>query len=281
MDRALLKERAKRNIGKRRGETIVVALILTMTLGGGAGFSFNFRFNNNDYNVDDNIFNANFDFSQLYGILSDAVSIALVISLAIFVIKSIVLSALGVGSYRYFLKLRCDEPTGIGEVIGNFKDGNYLNILVIMLLKQVFTFLWSLLFVIPGIIKGIEYSVIPFILSVRPDINRKEAFRLAKALTDGHKGELFVLSLSFIGWELLSALTCGILAIVYVNPYFYATQAEFYSELRKDAIQRGAIRPEELPDYESAGFSQNGFGGFRGGQYHHHFQCHIPDAYYN
>lgn len=270
MDNSILKERAKNNIGKKRGETIVVALIIAFVTGtlslptGSSNFSFNYNVNGepsipnpSDF---DTIFSG-FD-SRFQGFLLLGIAVAAIIALA----KTVFLSPLTVGGFRYLLKLRKDENTGIGEVIGNFKDGNYLNIVLIMFLQNLFTALWSLLCVIPGIIKRIEYSMIPFILSVRPDIDRKEAFRLSRALTHGHKLDLFLLDLSFIGWELLSVCTCGILGIVYVNPYIFATNAEAFAYLREDAIKRGAVSPEELPIYggDSPDFTDDPFGGFGG-----------------
>lgn len=270
MDTSVLKERAKNNIGKKRGETIVVALIIAFVTGtlslptGSSNFSFNYNINGepsipNPSDLD-TIFSG-FD-SLFQGVFLLVIAVAAIIALA----KTVFLSPLTVGGLRYFLKLRKDENTGIGEVIGNFKDGNYLNIVLIMFLQNLFTALWSLLCVIPGIIKGIEYSMIPFILSVRPDIDRKEAFRLSRALTHGHKLDLFLLDLSFIGWELLSVFTCGILSIVYVNPYIFATDAEAFAYLRENAIKRGAVSPEELPIYggDSPDFTDDPFGGIGG-----------------
>ncbi len=270
MDTSILKERAKNNIGKKRGETIVVALIIAFVTGtlslptGSSNFSFNYNINGepsipnpSDF---DTIFSGLDSLFQSFLLLGFAV--AAIIALA----KTVFLSPLTVGGFRYLLKLRKDENTGIGEVIGNFKDGNYLNIVLIMFLQNLYTALWSLLCVIPGIIKKLEYSMIPFILSVRPDIDRKEAFRLSRALTHGHKLDLFLLDLSFIGWEFLSVFTCGILAIVYVNPYIFATNSEAFAYLREDAIKRGAISPEELPIYggNSPDFTDDPFSGFGG-----------------
>lgn len=264
MDNSVLKERAKNNIAKKRGESIVVALIIAFAVGSAAVPGFNFSVNL-DSNAIENSFNYNSDFP--FGIFSAAVILMLAVGSAVIVAKTVFLSPLAVGGHRYFLKVRKDLNTGIGEVIGNFKDGNYLNVVLIMFLPLLFTMLWSMLCVIPGIVKAYEYSMIPYILAVRPDIDRKEAFRLSKTLTNGHKGDLFILDFSFIGWDLLSALTCGILSIVYVAPYKYATTAEAYTFLREDAIRRGTIRPEELPAYGGDSFDYAGqpFGGFQNG----------------
>lgn len=94
-----------------------------------------------------------------------------------------------------------------------------------------FTFLWSLLFIIPGIVKGFAYSMAPYILADHPDMTAREALRASKIMTDGHKGELFVLSLSFIGWFLLIPLTLGLI-MIWLVPYAQATYANYYIAMK-------------------------------------------------
>ena len=98
------------------------------------------------------------------------------------------------------------------------------------LLRSLYVILWSLLFIIPGIIKAISYSMTPFIMAENPDITAKEAIEASKQLMDGHKGELFTLGLTFFGWILLCALTLGI-GSFFLNPYINAAYATFYKEL--------------------------------------------------
>jgi len=101
-----------------------------------------------------------------------------------------------------------------------------LNIMI-----AIFTCLWSLLFVIPGIIKAISYSMAYFVLADNPELSAKEALDESKRITSGHIGDLFVLYLSFIPWVLLGAITCG-LALIYVVPYMQTTMANYYLELK-------------------------------------------------
>ena len=174
------------------------------------------------------------------------------------ILSVLVFSVLSVGGYRYFQKTRKNLHTDIGEVAGNFKDGNYKNVVIITFLKNLKVFLWTLLLFVPGIIKNYEYYLVENILAVRPDIDKNEAFRLSKLLMNGYKMEAFVLNLSFIGWYLLSLFTLGILTFVYVNPSMVATNVEFYAYVRAQALQKGLITPMDLPDYEPP--MQNGFG---------------------
>lgn len=109
-----------------------------------------------------------------------------------------------------------------------------------------FTCLWSMLFAVPGVIKGISYSMTPFILAECPNVNAKEALKISMRMTNGYKMELFVMYLSFIGWMMLSVLTLHILLIVFVGPYMETTMAGYYIELRDKALADGIIQAEEL-----------------------------------
>ena len=98
------------------------------------------------------------------------------------------------------------------------------------LLIFVFVFLWSLLLVIPGIIKSLSYSMTYFILAENPDISANEARKLSMSLMHGNKWRLFCLLFSFIGWAMLCALTLGILTL-WVVPYMYVSVAAFYKDV--------------------------------------------------
>ena len=111
---------------------------------------------------------------------------------------------------------------------------------------QLWIFLWSLLFVIPGIVKAYAYSVAPYILANYPDVEAMEALNLSKRITNGHKAELFIFDLSVIGWHLLSLFTFGLLEIFYVGPYYATAQAGYLGELIETAVRDGVIRPSEL-----------------------------------
>jgi len=99
---------------------------------------------------------------------------------------------------------------------------------------------------VPAIIKGFSYFLTPYILADCPDVTAREALRLSRRMMDGHKKELFVMMLSFIGWMLLSVLTLGILYVAYVGPYMYTSCAGFYTEVRAKVLAEGTVAPEEL-----------------------------------
>ena len=98
------------------------------------------------------------------------------------------------------------------------------------LLRSLYTLLWTLLFIIPGIIKSLSYSMTPFIMAENPDMTASEAIKASQKLMDGHKGDLFMLGLTFIGWNLLCILTAGI-GCFFLNPYMNAAYAAFYKEI--------------------------------------------------
>ena len=123
---------------------------------------------------------------------------------------------------------------------------NYLRNLGGMLWMYLLIFLWTLLLVIPGIIKGCAYFMTPYLLAEHPRLQATEATRLSERMTQGYKGEIFLFQLSFLGWQLLNVLTLGILGILFVGPYYQLSLAGMYDELKRNALAQGVIRPEEL-----------------------------------
>lgn len=137
-----------------------------------------------------------------------------------------------VGGKRYFLKARKGKNTKIEEAKVIFEKGNWLNVAIVMLLRNLYTALWYLT-IVGGVIKTYEYRMIPYILAENPKVKRKEAFQLSKQMMKGNKWKLFVLDMSFFGWNFLSVLTGGLLSIFYVNVYNAATIAELYVVLKE------------------------------------------------
>ena len=97
-------------------------------------------------------------------------------------------------------------------------------------LRGLYIFLWSLLLIVPGIVKTYSYAMTPYILADHPEMTANEAITASRQLMDGHKGELFWLRLSFFGWVLLNIFTLGI-GSLFLNPYKNAAEAAFYREL--------------------------------------------------
>ncbi len=154
---------------------------------------------------------------------------------------------IAIGLTSYFVKLSSKkEEVGIGTSFKDGFDSNYGRKLGGMLWQTLWIFLWSLLFVIPGIVKSYAYAMTQYILVDCPEVKATDALKISMRMMQGHKWELFVLNLSFIGWAILSAITFGLLGIFYVNPYVMATEAEYYRNLLDESIEKGVVTAEEL-----------------------------------
>ena len=112
----------------------------------------------------------------------------------------------------------------------------YQRILTTKFLQSLYVFLWSLLLVVPGIIKGYSYAMTSFILQDEPNLQNNAAIEKSMAMMEGNKMKLFLLDLSFIGWFLLSLLTCGI-GLWWLLPYMYVARAGFYEDLKRSQLQ--------------------------------------------
>lgn len=228
-----LKDRAKITLKANYWKAVLVSLILSF-LTGGSGSSAGSSASNSYQSASggENLFSG-MDASVLATIIS-VVIVAVLVTVAIsFVLSLLVLNPLIVGCRRFFIKCREEQPS-IKEVVFAFSH-SYGNVIKTMFLQGLYIFLWSLLFIIPGIIKTYEYLMIPYILAENPEMDTREVFARSKQMMTGDKWNAFVLQLSFFGWILLSVFTCGILLIFYVGPYSELTYAELYAVLKQKA----------------------------------------------
>jgi len=266
--RAELKSKAKFSFKRNYWKSVLISLILALLVGGGSsGSSISSAVSNNligssdssvtdDYSNDDSsLYDGNDFYDDTYdGNVEDDIDdlnsmadntagmMAIGIFLMVFIMMFVVLMAvvilldvfifnpLEVGCKKYYLR-NLNEPAQVGN-IGYAFDNNYKNITKTMFFRDLFTVLWTLLFIIPGIVKSYEYQMIPYLLADNPQMTKEQAFEESKRMMQGQKWKAFVLDLSFIGWNILSALTLGILGIFYVQPYMDATHAALYEALR-------------------------------------------------
>lgn len=133
-----------------------------------------------------------------------------------------------------FLGLTRGEELKMGRLADGFND--YVRILGTTLLVQIYTFLWTLLLIVPGIIKSFSYAMTPFVLRDEPDMKYNSAIERSMQLMDGHKMELFMLYISFIGWAILACLSIGI-GFLWLVPYMETTLAKFYEDLVEGETQ--------------------------------------------
>ena len=120
------------------------------------------------------------------------------------------------------------EPLGIEDAFSGFK--NFGKSIGLFFWQLLWVFLWTLLFIIPGIIKSYSYCMSFYILADHPEITVREALNESKRMTQGHKMDLFILQLSFIGWGILATLTFGI-GYFWLIPYMQVTMANTYKKL--------------------------------------------------
>ena len=152
-------------------------------------------------------------------------------------VSLIILLPLEVGFYNTYKELL---RNGDGAVAGNMVKlaiATYAKNVLGMFLVSLYTFLWMLLFIIPGLIKSFSYAMTPFILVDNPELSANQAIDLSRAMMKGRKFDLFWLVLSFIGWILLGILTFGV-GLLWVIPYMYTSMASFYEDVKADYEQK-------------------------------------------
>lgn len=154
----------------------------------------------------------------------------------------IVTPAFALSIYRVYLLVAEGTKPEVKDAFSGFDD--FWSAFKLTFLVGLFTFLWSLLFYIPGIVKSISYSMSFYILAENKGKPALECIRESKEMTNGHKWELFVLSLSFIGWALLGAITLGI-AYIWIVPYMQATFTNAYKLLKGENAEPPVIEAAE------------------------------------
>lgn len=157
----------------------------------------------------------------------------------------IVVPAFTLSSIQIFLSVTAGVKPGVKDAFGGFAD--FWSAFKVSFLSGLYTFLWSLLFVIPGIIKAFSYSMSMYILAENKGKSARECIKESMAMTKGHKWELFVLDLSFFGWALLVAITGGI-ASIWVGPYIQATFANVYLDLKAKAAPAAPVEVEAITE---------------------------------
>lgn len=136
--------------------------------------------------------------------------------------------AVQLGYCKFLMNMECGYPASIRDLFSEFD--RFGTAFMMNLLRGLYIFLWSLLFIVPGIIATYKYAMAPFILAENPYLSANEAITESKERMRGNKWSLFLLNLSFIGWDILSILTLGV-GYIWLNPYKNAAYAAFYRNL--------------------------------------------------
>jgi uncharacterized membrane protein len=161
-------------------------------------------------------------------------------------LQLIIAEILSLASLNVYIKMtRSPDKVPFSSFIEGFN--NWGRAVLGSLWQLLWTWLWSMLFIIPGIIKYISYSQMFFIIAEYDNISVSKAMRISKIITRGHKWDLFVMGLSFFGWILLNILTLG-LSELFTGPYIKLSFVNAYHGMLKEAVTTGAIRPEDLSE---------------------------------
>lgn len=229
-DRATLKGMAKKALMGSYWKSVLVGFLLmlcTATASSGTARGAEQAESQADAGIFDQLTN-----NPYFGVIAMVIAaVALLAGIAGLALRILVMNPLEIGIRRYFME-DLYAPCELDRLTYGFKM-NYVNGVITMLLRVVFIALWTLLLIIPGIIKSYEYRMIPYLLAENPDLEWRDAFATSKRMMDGEKWNAFVLDLSFIGWILLSLVTLGLVGIFYVNPYKGLTDAALYMALRE------------------------------------------------
>ena len=245
--RKLLKENAMIAFLRNYWACVLVNLVIGMAMGQ-IGLIY-FRIKNNFPGVNLHI---ETPFSMISNIgykiakiLSDSTMYVAMI-VASFALLTFFINIVELGGKRYYIENR-EHKTSFTKVFFGFAGGNYGHFAGAMFSRNIKVFLWSLLFVVPGVIKSLSYKMVPYILAENPSISKERALELSSQMMDGHKKDAFKLTLSFMGWNVLSMFTLQVLGVFRVFPYKNATYAEFYTALKAEALRKGITSTEELP----------------------------------
>ncbi len=222
-----VKSKGKAAFKKNYWRCVLASLILSILAAGSSAVGQTSNANNLQ-NLDTSGMSSE-ELSMLAGVLAVFASFLLVFSIIWIILRIFVLNPLEVGC-RIFFKENLENDATLDELKAGF--GDYKRSVITILLRDIFLALWFCLLVIPGIIKSYSYKMVPYILLDEPQLSAKEVITRSREMMNGHKWRAFLLDLSFIGWELLSLITCGLVGLFYVSPYENSTQAALYKELK-------------------------------------------------
>jgi uncharacterized membrane protein len=204
VDRGLLKARARDKISGKIGVLFVISLVIGLISG-----AFEILAPSYKYTVDNTVY----QISYLAPLIAILVTAPFTYAMS-----------------RIYLGITNGYTPKIEDVFFTFRY-DYVRVVITELLRALYIFLWSLLFIIPGIVKTYAYSMTHYVLCENPNLSPKEALRMSEDMMRGRKMECFVLSLSFLGWIILGICTFGIL-FIWLTPYINTTMAEFYNEIK-------------------------------------------------
>ena len=218
------------------GLAVVAGLIASafgVVSSGGGNVSFNFNSNEGVTYP---------DLGEIIQTLLPVLIVILLFGLASAVVFSMVASVISVGYAKFNLDLIDKKEINIKTLFIYFPQ--IIRTFVTSLLVSIYVLLWTLLFIIPGIIASYSYAMVPYILAENPSLKASEVLTESRRMMKGNRWRLFCLEISFIGWMILCIFTLGI-GNLFLNPYMSAARADFYREVSDTDPSKTLSQPEE------------------------------------
>lgn len=232
-ERKKYKAFAKEQLKNRWATPVLMTLFITII-----GTILQSTINNQylNFNLWQEFFNGNYD---VFSTVAPSGS-TFIFSIIDFIVEAVFAFA----ATRLYLKMsRSPDPVSFKDFLEGFNGWG--RAILISLWQALWVFLWSLLLIIPGIIKAIAYSQMIYIINEYENVSVTKAMKISMIITKGYKGELFLMSLTFLGWMILSGITFGIVGL-WVTPYIEMSFTNAYHAMMKDAIETGKIKIEDL-----------------------------------
>lgn len=212
-----LKNKAKHMLAKPYWKAFIVMLISALLGANNSLPRLDFEYKTETGQMPD----ISFDFGLFTWLFPLIAGIALFVVLLAIAFKLFISNPLSVGKSRFFLDAFEKDHVEINRLSYGFKS-NCISLVKVMFMRDLSILLWTFLLVIPGIVKSYAYRFVPYILAEKPNVTYDQALGLSENMTRGHKSDMFILDLSFLGWYLLGFLAFG-LGTFFVHPYHEAT----------------------------------------------------------
>ncbi len=231
--RTQLKTQGKAAFKLNYWKSVLVGILLTLSLGGATSWRMNDEGGGQTADVD--------ALTAQIGQMTDTEKLTLagiiiaifsVVTLVAVLIHALLANPLRVGCMHFYRK-NLPGPANMGEALSGFQE-NYLHNVGTMFLTNLFIALWSLVFLIPGLVKTYSYQLVPYILKDHPELSMTETITLSRKMMNGNKWKAFLLDLSFLGWLLLGVVTFGLVLVFYTAPYMYSTDAALYEAIKAE-----------------------------------------------
>ena len=237
-DRLAFKEKGKYFFLANYWPSVLTIFTASLIVG---SFDFVISTDANTYQLNVNFFNqfisiptdevfSNLTASALFGLTS--AHFFILIALLSLAFQLLIINPFIIGKSRFTLNLSCQRAR-FEDLFSSYQSGYFLKTSCTLLIMNLIILLYSLCFIIPGIYKSYCYALVPYLLADDPFLSHQEALARSQNLMVGHKLDLFIFDLSFIGWNILASLSFGLLNVFFVAPYYESSKAQVYLALSK------------------------------------------------